>query len=225
MKRTKIICTLGPATDNEEVLRDLFYNGMNVARLNFSHGSHEEHKMRVDSFKRIREDLRFPVGLLLDTKGPEIRIKTFKNGNIELKEGQEFNFVSKDIVGDENNVSITYKNLYKDIKIGDKILIDDGLVGLIIEDKSSKRIKCRVLNDGGVSDKKSINIPGVSIKLPYMSEQDKKDILFGIENDFDFIAASFVRNSSDLKMLKQFIIKKMVQQQYFMDYHLFYGHL
>jgi len=205
MKKTKIICTLGPATDDEEVLRGLFYNGMNVARLNFSHGSHEEHKARMDSFKKIRADLKFPVGLLLDTKGPEIRIKTFKNGKIELKEGQEFNFVSKDIVGDENNVSITYPNLYKDIKVGDKILIDDGLIGLAIVEKNSKRIKCEVLNDGMVGDKKSINIPDVSIKLPYMSVQDKKDILFGIENDVDFIAASFVRNSSDLKSLRQFL--------------------
>ena len=202
MRKTKIICTLGPATDDEDVLRDLFYNGMNVARLNFSHGTYEEHQKRIDSFKKLRSELKFPVGLLLDTKGPEIRIKSFKNGHIQLKEGQEFNFVSKDIVGDENNVSITYSNLYKDIKVGDKILIDDGLVELIIKEKNSKRIKCEVLNDGPVSDKKSINIPDVSIKLPYMSEKDKADVIFGLKNDFDFIAASFVRNSSDLKILR-----------------------
>ena len=205
MRRTKIICTLGPATDDEAVLRELFLNGMNVARLNFSHGSHDEHKARFDSFKKIREELNYPVGLLLDTKGPEIRIKTFKNGKIKLKAGQEFNFVSKDIVGDEKNVSITYKNLYKDVCVGDKILIDDGLIELDIIEKNNKRIKCKVFNDGIVSDRKSINIPGVSVKLPYMSEKDKEDIIFGIKNDVDFIAASFVRNASDLKTLKQFL--------------------
>ena len=205
MKKTKIICTLGPATDNEDILRDLFYNGMNVARLNFSHGSHEEHQSRIDSFKKIRKELDFPVGLLQDTKGPEIRIKTFKDGKVKLKEGQEFNFVSEEIIGDKNNVSITYSELYKDVKIGNNILIDDGLIALEIIDKDSSKIKCKVLNDGVAGDKKSINIPDVNIKLPYLSKKDKEDILFGIKNDVDFIAASFVRNSSDLRILKQFL--------------------
>ncbi len=176
MRRTKIICTMGPATDNEDVLRDLMLNGMDVARLNFSHGSHEEALERINRIKKVRDELNIPVAILLDTKGTEVRIKDFKEGKVELKEGQKFTLCTDDVVGDENQVSITYANLPNDVKVGSKILIDDGLIG--------------------------VNVPNVALSMPYMSQKDIDDILFGIEQDVDFIAASFVRTANDIREIK-----------------------
>jgi len=197
MRKTKIVCTLGPATEDKDILRQLFINGMNVARLNFSHGTHEEHKKTVEKFKEIRNELQLPVGLLLDTRGPEVRIQRFKKGTIELEAGQLFTLTSEDLEGDETIVSVTYKNLPRDVNKGDTILIDDGLIALRVLNTNDTQIQCEVINGGTISDRKGINIPEVAINLPYISEKDKKDILFAIENGFDFIAASFVRHAEN----------------------------
>lgn len=205
MRRTKIICTMGPATDNEEVLRNLMLSGMDVARLNFSHGTHEEALERINRIKKVRDELEIPVAILLDTKGPEVRIKTFKEGKVELKEGQRFTLCTGDVEGDENQVSITYSDLPKDVKAGNRILIDDGLIEMEILSVKSDKIICQVKNGGVVSDKKGVNIPNVSLSMPYMSQKDVDDILFGIEQDVDFIAASFVRTASDVKEIKNIL--------------------
>lgn len=202
MRRTKIICTMGPATDNDEVLRELMLSGMDVARLNFSHGTHEEALERINRIKRIREELDMPVAILLDTKGPEVRVKEFKEGKVELKEGQKFTLCTDDVEGDENQVSITYADLPKDVKVGDRILIDDGLIEMEVMSVKSKRILCKVKNGGVVSNKKGVNVPNVSLSMPYMSQKDIDDILFGIKQDVDFIAASFVRTAADVKEIK-----------------------
>jgi pyruvate kinase len=207
MRKTKIVCTLGPATEDKDILKQLFINGMNVARLNFSHGTHEEHKRTVAKFKEIRKELQLPVGLLLDTKGPEVRIKRFKKGTIELEAGQLFTLTSEDLEGDETIVSVTYKNLPRDVNKGDTILIDDGLIELRVLKTTDKKVQCEVINGGTISDRKGINIPEVAINLPYISEKDKKDILFAIENGFDFIAASFVRHAGCIMDIKK-ILKK-----------------
>lgn len=190
MRRTKIICTMGPATDNEDVLRDLMLNGMDVARLNFSHGSHEEALERINRIKKVRDELNIPVAILLDTKGPEVRIKDFKEGKVELKEGQKFTLCTDDVVGDENQVSITYANLPNDVKVGSKILIDDGLIEMEVISVKNSKILCKVKNGGVVSNKKGVNVPNVALSMPYMKQKDIDDILFGIEQDVDFIAAS-----------------------------------
>lgn len=206
MRRTKIVCTLGPATDDPKVLKALMINGMNVARLNFSHGNHEEQKKRVIMFKELREKLKLPIAMLLDTKGPEIRIKTFKNAPITLKEGNFFTLTSREVEGTEEIVSVTYANLPKDVSKGCRILIDDGLIEMVVADiKNDTDIVCKVINTGEVGNNKSINLPGTSIRIPYMSEKDKGDILFAIENDFDFIAASFVRDSVDVLEIKKIL--------------------
>lgn len=202
MRRTKIICTMGPATDNDEVLRELMLSGMDVARLNFSHGTHEEALERINRIKRIREELDMPVAILLDTKGPEVRVKEFKEGKVELKEGQKFTLCTDDVEGDENQVSITYADLPKDVKVGDRVLIDDGLIEMEVMSVKSKRILCKVKNGGVVSNKKGVNVPNVSLSMPYMSQKDIDDILFGIKQDVDFIAASFVRTAADVKEIK-----------------------
>lgn len=207
MRKTKILCTLGPATDDENVLRELFLNGMNVARLNFSHGDHPSHKERVKAFKKLRDEFKNPIGLLLDTKGPEIRVKKFKNGKITLKAGQLFTLTSKDLEGSDKIVTITYDKLYKDVDVDTRILIDDGLIEMSVIKIDDKDIVCKVIDGGEVSDNKSINVPGVKIKMPYISERDRLDIMFGIANDFDFIAASFVRNGQDLKDLRDILEK------------------
>ncbi len=207
MRKTKIVCTMGPAVNDINTLKELAINGMNVARLNFSHGSYEEHKKRIDDIVEVRNELKLPIAILLDTKGPEIRIKTFENDSVNLVEGAKFTLTCEDVQGTDKKVSVTYENLYKDISVGTRILIDDGLVELLVENIVNKDIICEVINGGVLSNKKSINIPGVSIKLPYLSEKDKKDIIFGIENDVDFIAASFVRTAYDVlevrKVLEQ----------------------
>ena len=198
MRKTKIICSLGPATDKEGVLRELVLNGMNVARFNFSHGSHEEHKARLDALKAIREELDMPVAALLDTKGPEIRLKDFKNGVEQLVAGQTFTLTTRDVEGTNEIISITYKDLPQDVSAGGTIMLDDGLIKLGIRSVNDTDIVCEVLNSGKIKNKKGVNVPGVHFSMPYMSQRDKDDILFGIEQGFDFIAASFVRTAQDV---------------------------
>ena len=207
MRRTKIICTLGPASDNPCVLRKLILGGMDIARMNFSHGSHEEHKKRLDQFKKIRDELGRSVALLLDTKGPEIRTGNFKDGIVTLIEGKDFILVNEDIIGDESKCTITYKELYKDVDVGSKILVNDGLVELEVAKIKDKDIYCKVLNGGTIGDHKGINVPGAEINLPSMTEQDIADIKFGIQNDFDIIAASFVRKASDVSEIRKILEK------------------
>ncbi len=207
MRRTKIICTLGPASDDENILRNMMLGGMNVARMNFSHGTHEQQKKRADLFKKIRNELKLPIPLLLDTKGPEIRTGDFKEGQVTLKESNQFILINKDIVGDENCCSITYKELYRDVSKGSRILINDGLVELEVFEIKNKDIYCTVKNGGVVGDRKGINVPGVDIRLPSLTSQDIADIKFGIENDFDIIAASFVRKASDVVEIRKVLEK------------------
>lgn len=208
MRKTKIVCTLGPSTDKEGVLRKMLLAGMNVARFNFSHGDYEEHKGRLAKLKALREELNLPVAALLDTKGPEVRLKSFKNGSIKMKEGTEFTLYTTDVEGDETKCSITYGELPNDVKAGDNILLDDGLVKMEVLDTTETSIRCKVLNDGVMKDKKGINIPGVRLSLPYMSQRDREDILFGIEQGFDYIAASFVRSAADVRELRQLLDQK-----------------
>ncbi len=205
MRKTKIVCTMGPATDDEEVLRALMLSGMDVARLNFSHGTHEEALVRINRIKKVREELDIPVAILLDTKGPEIRLKQFKNGSAELKEGQKFTLCTDEVEGDENQVSITYDKLPQDVRAGNKILIDDGLIELEVVSVKESKIVCRVINGGTVSNRKGVNVPNVSLSMPYMSKKDEEDIIFGIEQDVDFIAASFVRTADDIKQIKNIL--------------------
>ena len=205
MRKTKIVCTIGPATNNEEMLRNLMLAGMDVARINFSHGTHEAAKEMVDRIKKVREELDIPVAILLDTKGPEIRLKSFKNGKVMLKEGQTFTLCTDDVEGDDQMVSITYKNLPNDVNIGSRILIDDGLIELQVASIKNNKIVCIVNNGGEISNSKGVNVPNVELSMPYMSEKDKSDILFGIEQGFDFIAASFVRTAEDVLEIRQIL--------------------
>ena len=198
MRKTKIICTLGPATDNEKTLRELMLAGMDVARLNFSHQTHPEQKVRADMVKKLRKELDLPVALLLDTKGPEIRIKTFKNPKVELKAGSSFTLTTRDVEGDSSIVSITFANLPSEVHPGGRILIDDGLIELRVESCTDTDILCTVINGGIISSRKSINVPGAALSLPFISEQDEKDIAFAVKEDFDFIAASFTRSAQDI---------------------------
>ncbi len=206
MRRTKIICTLGPATDEGTVLEEMMKAGMNVARFNFSHGSHEEQKRRIDQVKETRARLKMPVGLLLDTKGPEIRIKTFQEGRIELTTGSEFTLTTRDVVGSDSIVSITYDGLPSDLTEGARVLIDDGLIGLTVKRiENGTDIVCEVQNDGPLSDRKSINVPGIKLHMPYLSDRDRDDILFGIGEGIDFIAASFMRSADDARAIKEIL--------------------
>ena len=198
MRKTKIICTLGPSTDKDGVLRELIANGMNVARFNFSHGSHEEHKGRLDLLKSLREELGKPVAALLDTKGPEIRLKDFKNGTEMLEAGQTFTLTTRDVEGTKEICSITYKDLPQDVAPGGTIMLDDGLIKLQIQTVNDTDIVCTVLNNGKIKNKKGVNVPGVHLSMPYMSQRDKDDIIFGIQQGYDFIAASFVRTAQDV---------------------------
>ena len=205
MRKTKIICTLGPSTDKEGILEQLAIEGMDVARFNFSHGSHEEQKGRLDRLKEIRKRLNRPIAALLDTKGPEIRIREFAEGKVTLTEGQEFTLTPDEIQGNEKIVSVTYKDLYKDVKPGDSILIDDGLIGMEVQSIEGHDIHCIVKNGGVVSNKKGINLPGVEVNMPFISEKDREDILFGIEEGFDFIAASFTRTAADVNEIRKIL--------------------
>ncbi len=211
MRKTKIICTLGPASQSEQVIRELMLAGMNVARLNFSHGSYEEQKGKLDLVKKVREELDLPVALLLDTKGPEIRTGMLENGKIELKKGQSFVLTTEDILGNEGIVSISYKELVHDVKPGDSILIDDGLIGMKVSKVTEKEIYCVVENGGTISNKKGINVPGVSLSMPFISQKDYDDIVFGIEEGFDYIAASFTRTADDILAIRRILEEKGCQ--------------
>ena len=203
IRKTKIICTLGPSTDG--VLRQLMESGMNVGRFNFSHGTHEEHAKRVQEFDALRKELNLPVARLLDTKGPEIRIGDFENGSIMLKEGQKFTLTTEEMLGNEEKVTVSYKELPQDVKEGNNILIDDGLINMRVDKTTNTDIECTVLNGGKISNKKGVNVPNVDLSMPFMSEKDKSDLLFGIEHDFDFIAASFTRTADDINEMRQFL--------------------
>ncbi len=208
MRRTKIVCTLGPSTEKEEVLRQLMLEGMAVARMNFSHGTHEEQKARLDKVKKIREELGLPVAALLDTKGPEIRIGDVEGGKLELKAGQMFTLTTEEMLGTAEKVMITYKELYKDVCPGDSILIDDGLIGMEVEAIEGKDIICRVKNGGFISNHKGVNVPGVELKMPFVSQKDYEDIVFAAEQGFDYIAASFTRTAEDILEIRKILHDK-----------------
>ena len=205
MRKTKIICTIGPACENEETLTQMCEAGMNVARLNFSHGTFEDHQKKIDLVKKVREKLDLPIAIMLDTKGPEYRIKTFENKKIELQDGDSFTLTTEDIVGNQERVSVTYENLTNELKPGDTVLINNGLVILTVDKIKGNDVKCTVVAGGTLSDRKSMNFPNKVMKNEYLSEQDKADLLFGIKNDVDFVAASFVSNKSDMQALRTFL--------------------
>ena len=205
MRKTKIVCTLGPATDSEETLRAMLEAGLNVARFNFSHGSHPEQKKRLDLLKQLRKEMNLPVAALLDTKGPEIRLRDFKTGRADLKAGEEFTLTTRELLGDEHICSITYRDLPGDVQAGSAILLDDGLIRLTVLSIDGGDIRCRVENSGPIKNHKGVNVPGVRLSMPYLSQQDKEDILFGVEQDFDFIAASFVRSAADIMDIRRLL--------------------
>ncbi|MBC8570818.1 pyruvate kinase [Zongyangia hominis] len=205
MRKTKIICTLGPATDDKETVRQLILSGMNVARFNFSHGTYDEHRKRLDILEELREELQLPIAALLDTKGPEIRIGTFKEGRVTLKPGDQFTLTSRQVEGDASIVSITFAGLVSDVEVGSRILLDDGLIELKVREITATDIICKVINGGTISDRKGVNVPGVSISMDYISPKDREDILFGIDNGFDFIAASFTRSAADILEIRRIL--------------------
>lgn len=205
MRKTKIICTIGPACAEEEILRQMCLEGMNVARLNFSHGTHEEHQVKIDRIKKIREELNLPVAILLDTKGPEYRIRTFRDGKIFLREGDLFTFDTRDVPGDRHRVSVNYEGLTKDLSPGDRILLSNGLLVFEVVEIEGSEVRCRTLVGGELSDRKSMNFPGKVLKLTYLSEQDKKDLLFGVRNEVDFVACSFVSTLQDVLDVRTFL--------------------
>ena len=198
MRKTKIVCTIGPASDTEEIMTGLCKAGMNVARLNFSHSTHDEHQRIIDLIKKVRSELKVPIAIMLDTKGPEYRIKTFKNQKIMLKDGDSFVFTSDDIIGDETRVAVSYPNLPNELSVGDTILLNNGLLVFEVVNISGTNIECSVITGGELSDRKSMSFPGKVMKQEYLSEQDKKDIAFGVQNDVDYIACSFVSKKQDL---------------------------
>ena len=203
LRKTKIICTLGPAVDSEDMIRALIRTGMNAARFNFSHGSHPEHLARLNMLKSVRDAMGRPIATILDTKGPEIRIKSFDSKTIELNAGDAFTLTTEDVVGNPSRVSVTYPNLHEELTVGQEVLIDDGLVAIRVEEIVGRDIRCTVENGGTLSANKSLNIPGVHIQLPALTEKDIADIRFGVENGFDFIAASFVRQAADVEAVRQ----------------------
>ncbi len=202
MRKTKIVCTLGPAVDDYQKLVKLCEAGMDVARINFSHGDYEEQKKRIDLMKKVREDLGLPIPLMLDTKGPEIRIGKFAEGKIFLNEGDTFTLMHDECIGNQEMVYVNYSELYNDVRTGSKILVNDGLIELEVEKIVGKNIRCIVKNSGELSNRKSINVPGLTLNLPLLGEKDKKDIIFGIQNGFDIIAASFVRTADDILAIR-----------------------
>lgn len=205
MRKTKIVCTMGPATADDNVLREMMKSGMNVARQNFSHGDHESHKKVFEQVKRIREELGLPVASLLDTKGPEVRVKQFKNGKAELKDGSSFTLTTREVEGDEKQVSITYKNLPADIEVGTRILADDGLLEFKVIEITDTDVICQVVHGGFISNNKSCNFPGIKLTMPYVSDRDRSDIIFGCEMGFDFIAASFVTSDEDILEIRRIL--------------------
>lgn len=205
MRKTKIICTIGPASESEERLRELMLAGMNVARFNFSHGSHEEHKAKFDRVIKVSSELKLPVATLLDTKGPEIRLKDIEGGKTELVSGQKFILTTEEILGNSEKVTITYKGLKDDINVGTTILIDDGLIEMVVDEINETDIICSVVNGGPISNHKGVNIPGAALSMPYISDVDRSDIMFGCDMDFDFLAASFVRCKEDILEVRKII--------------------
>ena len=205
MRKTKIICTIGPASESEERLRELMLAGMNVARFNFSHGSHEEHKAKFDRVIKVSSELKLPVATLLDTKGPEIRLKDIEGGKTELVSGQKFILTTEEILGNNEKVTITYKELKDDINVGTTILIDDGLIEMVVDEINETDIICSVVNGGPISNHKGVNIPGAALSMPYISDVDRGDIMFGCDMDFDFLAASFVRCKEDILEVRKII--------------------
>ena len=205
MRKTKIICTIGPASESEEKLRELMLAGMNVARFNFSHGSHKEQLVKYNRVLKVRKELGLPVATLLDTKGPEIRLRDFEGGKVELVSGQQFVLTTEEIMGTAERATISYKNLKNDINVGTTILIDDGLIGLKVIGKTDKEIHCEIINGGELGEKKGVNVPGVPVRLPAITEKDKEDIKFGAEQGIDFIAASFVRNAECILEIKAYL--------------------
>ena len=202
MRKTKIICTMGPAVDDEEKLRALMLTGMDAARFNFSHGTHESHLALLNKVKRVRDELGAAVATILDTKGPEIRVKTFEEGPVTLAEGAAFTLTTRDVPGNADIVSVTYANLHNELTPGCRVLIDDGLIELKVEEISGQDIKCTVMCGGPLSSNKSINIPDAHIQLPSLTEKDREDLRFAVEQDFDFVAASFVRKAADVEDIR-----------------------
>ena len=198
MRKTKIICTIGPSCSDKNTLKEMCLAGMNVARLNFSHNTHEDHQMRIDLIKKVRSELKMPIAIMLDTKGPEYRIKTFKNQKITLKDGDKFTFTTEDIIGDGERVAVSYKNLPNELSVGDTILLNNGLLTFEVINISGTDIECKVVIGGELSDRKSMSFPGKVMKQKYLSEQDKLDIAFGVKNEVDYIACSFVSKKQDL---------------------------
>ncbi len=205
MRKTKIVCSIGPASESEEVLRGLCLAGMNVARLNFSHGTYEEHQRRIDTIKKVRKDLNLPIAIMLDTKGPEFRIKTFENGKVELSNGDDFTFTTDDVVGDATRVSVTYDKLNEELNSGDKILLNNGLLIFEVVSVIGNDINCKVVCGGELSDRKSMSFPGKHLKQIYLSEQDKADLLFGVQNEVDYVACSFVSCKQDMIDIREYL--------------------
>ena len=206
MRRTKIICTIGPSSQDEDMLRKIILAGMNVARFNFSHGDYEEHGLKLERTRKISRELNLPVAVLLDTRGPEIRLRDFAEGKVELKAGQKFTLTTEEIMGTAERATITYKNLPQDVKPGDSILLDDGLIGLKVEEvQGDTEIVCTVMNDGPISNHKGVNVPGVNLNLPFIDEKDHADIVYACEKGFDFFAASFVRSKEDVLQIREIL--------------------
>jgi pyruvate kinase len=205
MRKTKIVCTLGPASRDEKTVEELIKSGMNVARLNFSHGEHAYHKETIDIVKKVRKKLAAPVAILLDTKGPEIRLGMFENSSVLLKDGDSFTLTANDVLGNESIASISYKELPSQLSVGNTVLINDGNVRLEVESIDESDIHCKVVRGGEISNRKGINIPRVHLDMPFLSDRDKADLIFGIENDVDFIAASFVRCADDIITMRKFV--------------------
>ena len=209
MKKTKIVCTMGPNTDNREIMKELALNGMDVARFNFSHGDHAEHKHRLEILESVREELGIPIASLLDTKGPEIRTGKLKDGKkVTLKEGDLYTLTTEEIVGDETRGYINYAGLAEDVKPGDRILIDDGLIELHVREVNGTDIVCRIENGGELGEKKGVNVPGVRVKIPALTDKDKEDIRFGVDAGYDFVAASFVRNADAIREIREILDEK-----------------
>ncbi len=206
MRKTKIVCTLGPSTKDDKILKRLMLEGMDVARFNFSHGTHESHKENFDRVDKLRKELDLPIAVLLDTKGPEVRVCQFAEGKVSLKKGEQFTLTSRDILGTNEIVSITYKNLPNDVKEGSRILLDDGLIELIVEKVvDGSDIVCKIMNNGDVSNNKGVNLPDTRLSMPYLSEKDRSDIIFGIQTGYDFMAASFVRCAEDVLQIRRIL--------------------
>ena len=205
MRKTKIVCTLGPASADEKVMEAMLRAGMNVARFNFSHGTHESHREMMQRFRAVRDRLGVAAAVMLDTKGPEIRLKDMAGGEAMLADGAEFTLTARDVQGDAAQVSITYAELPREVKAGDRILIDDGRVSLRVQETTDTDIRCLVEHGGRIATHKGVNVPGVHLNMPYLSEADKSDLIFGIENDVDYVAASFARSAQDMIEMRRFL--------------------